>query len=111
MLIEKLEQFTGTEHYYRHWLGFKYTDGIKYLADEAKCHWLLDAIGSYQPKHKNIPFQLWILKVDKKKGILTMQEDSGKKFLVTQKIKYTDFPLDKIELYLIEGVLLLTSEY
>ena len=41
----------------------------------------------------------------------TMQEDSDQPVLVRQEIEYSDFPLDKIELWLIDGVLLLKSEY
>ena len=65
-----LEMFTGTENYYRHFSGMLYTDGIQFLAQEGKCYWLLDLIGSYQPKLKHIPFQLWTIKVfpDKSAG-------------------------------------------
>ncbi|AFZ01593.1 DUF6876 family protein [Calothrix sp. PCC 6303] len=47
-IIAQLNQFTGSTTLYKHWLGLKYTDGIKYLADEASCYWLLDAIFSHQ---------------------------------------------------------------
>ncbi len=31
-----LAQFTGTEQWYRHWLGKAlYTDGVKFVADQA----------------------------------------------------------------------------
>ena len=40
-----------------------------------------------------------------------MQEDTGERAKVRKKIPYTDFPLDEIKLYLIDNVLLLTSEY
>ncbi|MGA9381161.1 MAG: DUF6876 family protein [Phormidium sp.] len=43
-LKSQLSHFTGTDNYYKHWLGFQYTDGIKFLADNAECYWLLDAI-------------------------------------------------------------------
>ena len=114
MLAEDLRQFTGTEQYHKHWLNFVYTDGVAYLAEKAKCYWLLDAIGSYQPelrKKKEIPFQLWILKVKNSKAVLTMSEDKGAKVLVKQEIDYTDFPMESIELYYIDNVLLLPSEY
>ena len=104
-----LEQFTGSEHYYQHWTGFGvYTDGVKYLADKCRAHWLIDAILSYRRKE---PFQIWELKVNDKKAVLTMKEDIGQPILVTQKIGFTDFPLESIKLYFIDSVLLLTSEY
>jgi len=98
----------GTEGYTKHWLGLMYTDGIKYLVENADCYWLIDAIASYRKKQ---PFQLWELKVKDGKAVLTMKEDTNTPVLVKQEIPYTDFPLDEIKLYLIDGILLLTSEY
>jgi len=111
-LKNELTNFTGTEHYYRHWLGFNYTDGVKFLAEKANCFWLLDAVGSYQHTLKDKGFQIWILKVNKdKSAVLEMREDSDTPIIVRQEIKYTDFPMEEITLYYIDGVLLLTSEY
>ncbi len=114
-----LDQFTGTEHYYKHFTGIKYTDGIKYLADKTNCHWFIDIIASYQADKiiKTCSFQIWKLKVypsftnNGKKALVTMREDTNERNLVMQKIEYTDFPLDEIEVYCINGVILLKSEY
>jgi len=104
-----LNQCIGTTQYFIHWTKtLKYTDGIKFLADNAGAYWLIDAIASYQRKE---PFQLWELKVNDSKAVLTMKEDTNEPVLVKQEITYTDFPLDEITLYLIDGILLLTSEY
>jgi len=104
-----LNQCIGTTQYFIHWTRIlKYTDGIKFLADNAGAYWLIDAIASYQRKE---PFQLWELKVKDSKAVLTMKEDTNEPILVEQEISYTDFPLKEITLYLIDGVLLLTSEY
>ena len=105
-----LSYFTGTVDYHRHWLGGVYTDGVQYLAEQAGAYWLIDAIFSYRRRE---PFQIWTLKknADDSGAVLTMQEDSGERAKVRQKIPYTDFPLDQISLYLIDNVLLLTSEY
>ncbi|MCB8789014.1 DUF6876 family protein [Planktothrix agardhii] len=40
-LKTELSQFNGTENYYKHSLGFSYTDGINFLAENAECYWLL----------------------------------------------------------------------
>ena len=121
-LAEELEQFiafrNGCDQVFRHWLGFKYTDGVKYVADQAGAHWLIDAIGSYQPSSKlrSNPrlqeFQLWELKVDleAKTAVLTLREDTDAKPTVTQKIEYTNFPLPSLKLYLENGLLLLPCE-
>lgn len=108
----ELDMFTGTQHWYKHMCGTTYTDGIKYLADKAQAYWLLDIVASYQPKHKDKPFQIWKLTVNKDQtAVVTMKEDSNKPIVIKQKIPYTDFPLHEIEFYCIDGVMLLKSEY
>ena len=106
----ELNQFRGTEHYYQHWTKILvFTDGIHYLAEKAGAYWLIDAIASYRRKE---PFQVWMLKVkEDKSAVLTMQEDTGQPVKVRQVIPFTDFPLDEIKLWLIDGVLILPSEY
>ena len=106
-----LEQFTGTEQYYKHWMGLHYTDGVKYMAEVAGAYWLLDIIASYRRRE---PLQIWTLKVNRESepmAVVTMREDAGEPVKVRQEIPYTDFPLDEIKLYLIDGVILLPSEY
>lgn len=46
-----LDQFTGSENWHRHWCNrhVTYTDGAKYLADNAGAYWLLDEIAIIQP--------------------------------------------------------------
>lgn len=107
---ESLQQFTGTENWYKHAFGGSYTDGVKYLAENAGAYWLLDAIFSYARKE---PFQVWNLTLSPCGGsdaVLTMKEDSGAPEVVKQLIEYTDFPFN-VELWLIDGVLILPSEY
>jgi hypothetical protein len=113
MLKEELNQFTGTENYHKHWLGqIVYTDGVKYLVDKAEAYWLIDLIASYQPTIKNVPFQIWVLKVNADKNAeIVMHADANEPILVRQAIKQTTFPLDEIKLWLIDGVLILPSEY
>src|SRR3990167_6373010 len=103
-----LDQFTGTEQYYKHWLGINYTDGVKYLAERAGAYWLIDLIAS---SHRKEPFQVSRLEKTDKGWLATMKEDSDQPVLVRQEIEYSDFPLNEIELWLIDGVLLLKSEY
>lgn len=111
-LKAELNHFTGTEHYYKNFTGLLYTDGVKFLAEAVGCYWLIDLVGSYQYKLKNIGFQLWELKVNKDKtAVVTMKEDTNTPILVKQELQYTDFPLNEIELYCIGGILILPSEY
>lgn len=121
MLTETdLNQFTGTTQYYLYLFGLKLTDGVKFMADEAGAYWLLDIISSYQhdPKIRREPFQIWELKLSPKDtttgrhpAVVTMKTDTNQPLLVKQEISHTDFPLASITLYLIDGVILLTSEY
>lgn len=117
-----LSGFTGTEQYHKVSITpVVVTDGVQYLCDKAGAYWLVDAIGSYQgePKLKREPFQVWILKKDKdgKGATLSAYNDYSEKEpnkykpLVTQKIEYTDFPLDEIKLYVEGNVVLLPSEH
>ena len=64
-----LAQFTGTENWYRHAINRKvlFTDGAKYVADQAAAYWLLDEIALIQPYNSRIAaesFQVWKLKVN-----------------------------------------------
>ncbi len=110
---QDLNQFTGTEHYYNFWCGVRITDGVKFLTEKGLC-WLITDICSYwiDEKIKEIPFQVWTLKVEQnKKAELTMQEDSDTPVIIRQNYDFTDCPLKEIKLYLIDGILLLPSEY
>ena len=112
-----LEQFTGTERYYKHWLGILYTDGVKYLAEEAGAYWLIDAIASWQasPKVKRDRMlqriQFWKLRVNPDNSAVLVCERDSDDVALTQEIEYTDFPLESVTLYLSECVLMLPSEY
>lgn len=108
-----LAQFTGTEQYHAYnSLGakFKLTDGVKFLARAAACCWLLDAIGSYQPQLKNCDFQVWTL-TRKDDSVRLVCTDGDYCELAKQEIPYTDIVLSTVRLYVIDGVVLLPSEY
>ncbi|MBI3258242.1 MAG: hypothetical protein HYZ54_01985 [Ignavibacteriae bacterium] len=110
----ELLQFSGTTQYYRHLLGVLFTDGIKYLADECQCYWLLDLIVSWQT-HQHVreqEFQVFKLKVDvsNRTAVVTI-EDGNDNIIQTQKIPFTDFPLDSIEIWYSNKVMYLPSEH
>ena len=99
--IQKIRSYAcmGCNGYVRHFTGLVYTDHIQQIAEIAEAYWLIDAIGSYLHQFKQ-PFQLWELKVNEdNSAVLTMKEDTNKPVLVKQEIRYTDFPLDEIKLY------------
>ena len=88
------------------------TDGVIALAEAAGCYWLLDIIGSYQTDKRLDPsFQVWVLEVNRgnSSGIVRGLNDT--ELIILQEIPYTDFPLDEVELFLMDGVILLPAEY
>ena len=88
------------------------TDGVIKLAEDAGCYWLLDAIGSYQTDKRLDPyFQVWVLEVNREKssGIVCGFNDT--ELIVSQEIPYTDFPLNELKLFLMDGVILLPTEH
>jgi len=126
-LSKNLEHFHGSEEYYKHFLGLLYTDGVKYLAENAEAYWLIDAIVSYQPRLRKVrslsEFQLWFLHVgdthefikpkSPNDAVLTCWEDTPKLGVtpaVIQQIPYTEFSLPEIKLFLRDRVLFLPSE-
>ena len=111
-----LAQFCGTENWWKHWTGrLTFTDGVKFLAEKAGAFWLIDLVASHQTaKLRREEFQIWILTVDRNRtpvAVATCQADTDKPILVRQEIDYTDFPLPSIKLWLVNGALMLPSEY
>lgn len=113
-ILDGLRQYYGTENYFQHPLKkcVCYTDGVAYLAKEAKAHWLVDAIASYyvcplmraamRKDARLREMHFWELKLDKddcNKAVLTSVADSGCKPFIEQRIPYTDFPLDEIRIW------------
>lgn len=119
-----LAHFTGTEHYYKEMYGLKITDGVKYFRDEGQCGWLISDIAALVAFEAKIQvnsltnsFLLVELKINRKekKATLSFREDSDKPALYSQTYEYTDLPNyyseESITFYLIDGVLMLRSEY
>ena len=120
-LLDELRNFYGTEAYYRTNPGLLVTDGVKFLAYNAGCYWLLDMVWSYLPvlrKSRDTFFVVVLTKegVRDPGAIFSIQDDiPPNQTYAQQAIEYTDFPLDEIVLYLSateeEFVLMLRSEY
>lgn len=120
----KLAQFTGTEHWYRHGLvrTVAFTDGVKYVADQAGAYWLVDIVAIAQrhtPAIAAEQFQLWQLAVHDNHSATVTCEDGNGKEAYRQEIAWTDFPPGGIKFYCchdetsdyIRRVILLPSEY
>lgn len=105
-----LAQFTGTEEYHRLTLArnLVFTDGCRWLADNADAYWLMTLIMSYQMGLASKPalreFQVWKLTAKDGKAVATC-DDGNDKVHIRQEIPFTDFPLDEIKLYVELGSL------
>ena len=114
-LLHELRQFTGSEQFYRTPLfkGFIYTEGVKYLAEEAGAYWLIDHIFANQMLDvlKEQPFQVWKIVVHENESATIHVEDGDDNRLTFFSLSYTDFPLKEFALWLVDKTLLLPSEY
>ena len=111
----ELAQFTGSENWYRHAINRKvlFTDGAKYVADQAGAYWLLDeiAIGQLEPCIAAEHFQVWRLAVNADQtGALTCDDGNGR-VVFSKELEYTDFPADGITLWFTNYTILLPQEY
>jgi hypothetical protein len=113
-LTSELSQFIGTEKLYRITSRHVLTDGTEYLAEHAKCFWLMDAIASHLTRSYDDYFAVARLVVKDSSAVLTL-DDGNDTVFATQMFEYTDFPLNEIKLYCsFDGehwVIMLTSEY
>ena len=111
-----LDQFTGSENWYRHGVNRKvlFTDGAKFLADQAGAYWLLDEIALLQPHDKRVAaeeFQVWQLTVRPNRTATLTCDDGDGNFVLAKEIEFTDFPLDEVTLYFTNNVIYLPSEH
>ena len=113
-LQSELSQFISTEKLYRITHRHVLTDGTKYLAEQAKCFWLMTLIASYLTRSYDDYFAVARLVVKDSSAVLTL-DDGNDTVFATQQIEYTDFPMNEIKLYCsFDGeywVIMLTSEY
>lgn len=119
-----LSQFTGTLTYHKLTMHPRvlFTDGLAYLAKEAKCYWLMDVVMSHLATSKKIarePFVSFSITVAQDKSALCIFTDGNDLKLAKQKIESTDLPFDKLSFFCqkekqAEGsrwIVMLPSEY
>ena len=111
-----LKQFISTTQYWEHSIPgsfrLRLTDGCNFVRQEASAFWLFDMIASYQydKRVKLNPFQIWQLTRKEDHWSLECRVDDGQHML-THRISYSDFPIDHIEIWVLDGIALLPSEY
>lgn len=117
-----LEQFTGTNAYHKLTLYRRvlFTDGMAYLAKEARCYWLCDLIaGMLADKPDSDSFFTIKLEVTPTNSCKIVLDDGNGNILKTKNIGYTDFPLPELKLFASLGecggstawIVMLPSEY
>jgi len=113
--VNLLGQFTGTSKYYRISRRHLLTDGTRYLAEQAACFWLMDAIASHLSEIDTAEWFVVIKTTVKRRGAVMVYEDGNSKELARQEIPNTDLPLAHIDLYACwdteHWVIMLPSEY
>ena len=110
-----LMQFMGTENHYRNpsALGITYTDGVKHMSETRGAYWLLSLISQRAKSVKTLqeePF-ITIEMIVQDSSAVIVYTDGNSNVLHTEAIEYTDFPDEGVCLWLIDGVLILPSEY
>ena len=119
-LEQNLQQYSGSERFYSiPLIGTRYTEGIKYLAEEANCYWLITDASVIA---KSLMNQSYFITIDFERLSEKDQEANG----CEAKLKYcdgndnlfevhrynvTDFPLDELRLFFVDGCLMLPGEY
>jgi hypothetical protein len=113
-LLQELAHFTGDLDRYRHWTRrLIYTTGIQHPAERAGAYWLIDLVASWQmqPNVAAEYFQVWTLVVRPDRTATATATSEDQEVLTSQDVPHTDFPLEEITVWLVDGTLLLPSEY
>ena len=110
VMNEILAYSTGTEAYHKinMFSPVVVTDGIMAMCQNLGAFWLVDAILSYRRAER---FQIWSLNVGDRSAVLEMREDAPEPVKVQQVIEWTDFPQGNWKFWLVDGVLMLPTEY
>jgi len=123
LVLEYMRQTNGSEQFFRHtFLPVVYTEGMRYVAETCGAYWLIDLIGSWQPKVRRKlagtrNFQVWELArhSDGQRWIARCWSDTPNKstVLARQVIGYSDFPEELLPFtcWCVDGTILLKEEY
>ena len=118
--MEGLKHFNGSELFYQiPLIRTRYTNGLKYLANVADCYWLITDISVIA---KSLMDKSYFITIDFKRLSEEDQDFSGYEAEITYsdgngtifetyRYNFTDFPLDELRLFFVDGTLMLPSEY
>jgi hypothetical protein len=107
-----LDQFRGGGPHHPYHLGGSYSEGVRFVAEKGKAWWLVGAILSCQKAFlaRREPFQVWTLRKLATRSVLEMTDGSSPAVLLRRDVEDMTFPLNDIELFFADGVLMLPGE-
>lgn len=120
IIKERLQYFNGSEVFYQiPLLRTRFTDGIKYLADAAECFWLVTdssvVAKSLRERSSWVTIDFKRLPKDERETsgyeAEIIYSDGNDNILERHGYNVTDFPLDELRLFFVNGTLMLPSEY
>lgn len=105
--------FYGTESYTRHGLTKALmTEGICHMKDAYGLNWLIDAIALHSIRLKHEPFIVWKLTREGEDSSFNLvATDGNNRQIYKSFIAYSDCDYDTVEVWAVDLVLLLPSEY
>lgn len=115
-----LNNFYGSQIILKHpMFNTQYTEGIQYLAEQAKCYWLITDASIVA---STLTDQCDFITIDierffgedairNKCAAIVTYSDGNENQLYIQRYSATDFPLGQLRLYFVDDTLLLPSEY
>lgn len=119
-ILDGLQHFHGSETFYKiPLIGTRYTEGLKYLAQAADCYWLITDASVIA---KSLMDRSYFISLDFKRLSEEEQDASGHEakieygdgngnILETHPYTVTDFPLQELRLFFVDGTLMLPGEY
>ena len=110
LIAEQLNSFSGSLDNYRYRGGLLLSEGVHWLASEVGTCWLLDLILEARATRqvKAEAFQVYVLKTHS--AYLKCHDGDGET-LWGVNLPYTDFPLNEVTIWVIDGVAILPGEY
>ena len=119
-ISEGLQHFNGSEILFQiPLLKTRFTNGIKYLANEAECFWLVTdaSVIAKSLMNKSRFITIDFRKFSKEEMEVIGYEaridysDGNGHIFESHKYHITDFPLDELRLFFVDNTLMLPSEY
>ncbi len=115
LTAQDVADFTGTNCYYRISTQHLLTDGTQYLAEQAGCDRIMDAVSSHVTEIGTADWFIVVrIEVEDQSAIMRYEDGNGRE-LARQAIPYTDLPLSELTFYAVwdtqHWVIMLPSEY